>query len=99
MNNKCVWIAALVVAAAAHVVALENVTLFRVFLNDGTAVVSYGEFARVGDRVVFSMPIGAGRDDIMNLQVVNIPASASHTTSRRTPNRITRRLTGKLRAC
>ena len=37
----------------------ESVTLFRVFLNDGTAVVSYGEYARVGDRLVFSMPIGA----------------------------------------
>ena len=37
----------------------ESVTLFRVFLNDGTAVVSYGEYARVGDRLVFSMPVGA----------------------------------------
>ena len=31
-------------------------TLFRVFLKDGTTLVSYGEVARVGDRVVFSMP-------------------------------------------
>jgi hypothetical protein len=49
-------------------------SLFRVILNDGAALASYGEFARVGDRVVFSMPIGdpgAGR-----LQTVSLPASA-----------------------
>src|SRR5438128_11930490 len=32
--------------------------LFRVFLKDGTTLVSYGELARVNDRVVFSMPTG-----------------------------------------
>lgn len=57
----------------------ETVTLFRVFLNDGTAVVSYGEYARVGDRVIFSMPIGVVAEDAAakpNLHVVNIPAAA-----------------------
>jgi hypothetical protein len=61
----------------------ESVTLFRVFLNDGTAIVSYGEYARVGDRLVFSMPIGsidansgAGR----NMHVVNLPVSAINWT-------------------
>ena len=34
----------------------DAATLLRVFLRDGTALVSYGEFARVADRVVFSMP-------------------------------------------
>src|SRR5204862_2194089 len=45
----------------------------------GTAIVSYGEFARVGDRVVFSMPIGAGgaaSSALPVLHVVNIPADA-----------------------
>jgi len=37
----------------------DDVTLFRVFLKDGGTLVSYGEFARVGDRVVFSMPTAA----------------------------------------
>jgi len=32
--------------------------LFRIFLTDGSTLVSYGEFARVGDRVVFSIPLG-----------------------------------------
>jgi hypothetical protein len=47
--------------------------LFRVILNDGTALVSYGEFSRVGDRVVFSMPLDSPRGD--RLQLVNLPAS------------------------
>lgn len=34
----------------------ESATLLRVFLRDGTSLVSYGEPARVGGRVVFSMP-------------------------------------------
>jgi hypothetical protein len=38
--------------------ALPEATLFRVFLTNGTSVVSYGELARVDDRVVFSMPVG-----------------------------------------
>src|SRR5262245_42479247 len=37
-------------------------TLFRLFLLDGSVLVSYGEFARVDDKVVFSMPVG-GRPD------------------------------------
>src|SRR5437660_9706355 len=34
----------------------DAATLLRIFLTDGTSLVSYGEPARVGDRVVFSMP-------------------------------------------
>ena len=44
-------VAALVwMLACAATAFAESSTLFRVFLNDGTAVVSYGEYARVGDR-------------------------------------------------
>jgi hypothetical protein len=78
-ENKSVWLAVLLLAAGVRLAAIENVTLFRVFLNDGTAVVSYGEFARVGDRVVFSMPIGASgavSSTAPVLHVVNIPANA-----------------------
>jgi hypothetical protein len=63
--------------------AAEQATLFRVFLNDGTAVVSYGEYARVGDRVIFSMPIGAvGGSSTAgaSLHVVNLPATAVNWT-------------------
>jgi hypothetical protein len=75
-----VWIG---LASAAQVSA-ESVTLFRVFLNDGTAIVSYGDYARVGDRLVFSMPIGAvdasGAGD-PSLHVVNLPVSAVNWTA------------------
>jgi|WetSurMetagenome_2_1015567.scaffolds.fasta_scaffold37900_1 hypothetical protein len=47
--------------------------LYRVILNDGTALIAYGEFTRVGDRVVFSMPLDSPRGD--RLQLVNLPAS------------------------
>ncbi|HUP40705.1 MAG TPA: hypothetical protein VM115_11340 [Vicinamibacterales bacterium] len=76
-----VLLAWLVCAAPAFA---ESVTLFRVFLNDGTAIVSYGEYARVGDRIVFSMPIGevdtnASADP--SLHVVNLPVSAVNWTA------------------
>jgi len=42
-------------AAAGVSTAVDDATLFRVFLKDGTTLVSYGEFARVEDRgVAFS---------------------------------------------
>jgi hypothetical protein len=47
--------------------------LYRIILNDGTALVSFGEFTRVGDRVVFSMPLDSPRGD--RLQLVNLPAA------------------------
>ncbi|MFN7918321.1 MAG: hypothetical protein U0Q55_23465 [Vicinamibacterales bacterium] len=51
----------------------DDVALFRVFLTDGSSLVSYGEFARLDDSVVFSMPISTGRDP--QLQLVNIASS------------------------
>ena len=36
----------------------ETAPLFRLFLNNGTVVTCLGEYARVGDRVVFTMPVG-----------------------------------------
>jgi hypothetical protein len=45
----------------------SGATLFRVFLKDGGTLVSYGEVARVGDRVVFSMPTGVGNPPPLHL--------------------------------
>src|SRR5687768_2354897 len=73
-----VWLACAAPASA------ESVTLFRVFLNDGTAIVSYGEYARVGDRLVFSMPIGAVDANAAGdprLHVVNLPVSSINWTA------------------
>ena len=47
--------------------------LFRIFLTDGTTLVSYGEFARVAGRVVFSVPLGEGPEP--RLQLLSIPDS------------------------
>lgn len=46
--------------------------LYRVFLADGTGLASFGEWARVDDRLVFSMPVtpGAGPSD---LHLVSLP--------------------------
>jgi hypothetical protein len=46
--------------------------LFRVFLTDGRVLTSYGEWARLDDRVIFSMPTQVTRDP-MELQLVTIP--------------------------
>src|SRR5437762_2895240 len=48
---------------------------FRVFLKDGTSLVSYGEVAQVGERVVFSMPTAASLVS-PDLKLINIPAGA-----------------------
>jgi hypothetical protein len=61
---------ALAFAAVAH--AQSSTQLYRVFLTDGSALASFGEWARVQDRVVFSMPLtpGAGPAD---LHLVSLP--------------------------
>jgi len=66
--------AALCVSGLASVVWGEEPTMFRVFLRDGTALVSYGEVARVGSNAVFSMPTGSPKIDTQ-LHLVNIPAA------------------------
>jgi hypothetical protein len=47
---------------------------FRVFLTDGSSIVSYGELARLEDKVVFSMPTAASRVR-PQLHLVTLPAS------------------------
>jgi hypothetical protein len=66
------WLALAIVLGAGEAHA-DDTALFRVFLRDGTSLVSYGEFARVGDRAVFTVPLGeAGGSP--RLQVVTLPA-------------------------
>src|SRR3989442_330576 len=59
-------------ACARGASAADDPTMFRVFLKDGSSLVSYGEVARVGDRVVFSMPIGSTPNAPLHL--VNLAA-------------------------
>jgi hypothetical protein len=69
-------ISCLVSAGAARAASAQtsDVTLFRVFLKDGTNVVSYGEHVRVDDDVVFAMPLGVSVAE-PRLQVISLPAS------------------------
>src|SRR6266545_106219 len=66
-------VAAVLIFSVRSAEAAEDATLLRVFLTDGTSLVSYGEPARVGDRIVFSMPIGTG--PAPQLQLIDMPAS------------------------
>jgi hypothetical protein len=61
-------------AATRPAVAGAEVTLFRLYLLDGSVLTSYGEFARVNDNVIFSMPVG-GRADDPRIQVTTVKAS------------------------
>ena len=65
-------IACLVAATPAS--AASEVTLFRLYLLDGSVLTSYGEFARVEDSVVFSMPVG-GRPEEPRIQVTSVNAA------------------------
>jgi hypothetical protein len=67
--------ALLVFTAAVAARAETDPTLRRVFLADGTALVSYGEFARLDDRIVFSMPVG-GSHEHPRFHLVSIPAAS-----------------------
>jgi hypothetical protein len=71
----CGWVAVWLAAPAAAPTRPPDATLFRVFLTDGATLVSYGEYARVGDKVIISLPI-AGGEAPPRLQMVSIPASA-----------------------
>jgi hypothetical protein len=73
-------LAAIVLAATAVIsipsaaaAASDDATLLRVFLTDGTSLVSYGEPAKVNDRVIFSMPTATTPNPPLHL--VNLPAS------------------------
>src|SRR5688572_13852032 len=65
MRSCCALMVVLVIGAAAPAGAdtPPAAALFRIFFVDGTSVVSYGELARVEDRVIFAMPVGGSADD------------------------------------
>jgi hypothetical protein len=66
-------VAAAVLISARASAAADDATLVRVFLADGTSLVSYGEPVRVGDRLVFSMPAAATPNPPLHL--VSLPAA------------------------
>jgi hypothetical protein len=50
-----------------------SATLFRIFMTDGRVLTAYGEWARLDDRIVFSMPTRRG-DPAGELHIVTVPA-------------------------
>jgi hypothetical protein len=70
---KIVILALIAVALPATARPATDALLLRLFLNDGTTLLSYGEYARVEDRVVFSMMVG-GSADAPRLHPVALPA-------------------------
>ena len=62
-----------VVVFGRNVRVADEATLLRVFLIDGVSLVSFGEPARVGDRIVFSMPTAS--TPTPPLQLISLPAS------------------------
>jgi hypothetical protein len=63
-------------AVAPPPVLAAEALLYRIFLQDGSTLVSYGDFARVADRVVFSIPIGGLDTPSPALHLVSISESA-----------------------
>ena len=53
----------------------QEASLFRIFLVGGESLVSYGEFARVADTIVFTVPLG-NTSATPALHMVSIPASS-----------------------
>ncbi len=66
------WFVLCLLTRISPAAAADDATMFRVFLKDGRSLVSYGEVARVGDRVVFSMPTDVSANPALRL--VDIPA-------------------------
>jgi len=71
IRRTAVAVLAAALLLSVHAAAADDPVLLRVFLADGTSLVSYGEPARVGDRVIFSMPTATGPNPPLHL--VNLP--------------------------
>ena len=52
--------------------ATGEAVLYRIFLRDGSVIVSYGEFAHVADQIIVSIPVG-GTDANPLLHPLSIP--------------------------
>lgn len=78
------YLALAVLLLCAVPASAQNAPLFRLFLNNGTIVSCLGEYARVGDRVVFTMPVGDG-SQLMSLSenVVDWARTEQYTASLR----------------
>jgi hypothetical protein len=74
-RRRGVWLAFVGVLACAPPARAAD-ALYRIFLRDGSTVVSFGEYARVADRVVFSIPLGEVDGPSPTLHLVTIAESS-----------------------
>lgn len=75
-RGPAAWLLVLAVALVPAASMAADAVLYRIFLTDGSSVVSYGEFARVADRVVFSMPVGTVESGTPQLRLVSVSDSS-----------------------
>src|SRR5262249_7379544 len=78
------WTLALLLVSAASARG-ASVPLFRLFLTNGTVVSCLGEYARVGDRVVFTTPLGDSASQLLSLpsSAVDWPRTEQYSESLR----------------
>jgi len=69
---RAAFLVAALSASAGPAYAADAATLLRVFLKDGTSLVSYGEPARVGSRIVFSMPTASTPNPPLHLVDISL---------------------------
>ena len=74
LTVTCVVVLQLAMASSLSAEASAPI-LYRLYLTEGDTLVSYGDYVRVADRVVFSMPLTANLLD-RQTQLVSIPATA-----------------------
>ncbi|MEI6666588.1 MAG: hypothetical protein WCP29_00425 [Acidobacteriota bacterium] len=75
--GSCRWLAAAMLlwgAVGASAQTAPGPMLFRLFLKSGAPLVSWGECARVGDRVVFTLALGDSNEPSA-LQMMSLPAA------------------------
>jgi hypothetical protein len=73
ITRICAFALFCVVAPGLSMAAADDL-LLRLFLTDGSSVVSYGEFARLDDRVILSMVTGGDADP--RLHTATLPVDA-----------------------
>jgi hypothetical protein len=71
-RRSAATLAVALLLAAFPVQAADDATLVRVFLKDGTSLVSYGEPARVEGRVIFSMPTASTPNPPLHLVDISL---------------------------
>ena len=91
-RSRMISAVVLVLTFAVSSPAQQSTQLYRVFLGDGSSLASFGEWARVGDRVVFSMPLtpaaGPGELHLVSLPLarVDLPRTEQYADAVRAAN-------------